>query len=311
MSRLFFSYSHRDEADRDELEIHLKPLQRQGIIESWHDRRICAGEEFDHAISSKLEEAEVILLLVSPYFLASDYCYDNELRWAMERHEAGTAKVIPVILNPCDWHSAPFGKLLAVPTDGRPISKFPNRHDGFLEVAKAIRKCIGVKAKSKVVSPAVHSIVAQSHMQVRSSNLGIKKSFTDHDRDTYLEEAFSYIANFFEESLAELQRRNSEVTTKYRRVDSDRFAAYIYLDGRSVAQCCVRVGGLAGKGICYSSDPNSSNSWNEHLSVGENGTSLFLKSMGMMSLGSSRTSDLTPEGAAEDFWSTLIRPLQR
>ncbi len=234
----------------------------------------------------------------------------------MERHEEGTAKVIPVILNPCDWQSAPFGKLLAVPADGKPISKFPNRHDGFLEVAKAIRKCLGVKAKPLAVShvvqgQAVQGIGPQSRLQVRSSNLGIKKSFTDHERDTYLEQAFTYIANFFEESLAELQRRNSEVTTKYRRVDSDRFAAYIYLGGSSVTQCCIRVGGIAGKGICYSSDPNSTNSWNEHLSVGENGTSLFLKSMGMMSLGGSRTSELTPEGAAEEFWSTLIRPLQR
>ena len=238
------------------------------------------------------------------------------MHWAMERHEEGTAKVIPVILNPCDWQSAPFGKLLAVPADGKPISKFPNRHDGFLEVAKAIRKCLGVKAKPLAVShvvqgQAVQGIGPQSRLQVRSSNLGIKKSFTDHERDTYLEQAFTYIANFFEESLAELQRRNSEVTTKYRRVDSDRFAAYIYLGGSSVTQCCIRVGGIAGKGICYSSDPNSTNSWNEHLSVGENGTSLFLKSMGMMSLGGSRTSELTPEGAAEEFWSTLIRPLQR
>lgn len=309
MPRLFFSYSHRDEADRDELEIHLKPLQREGIIESWHDRRIDAGGECNQEISAHLEDAELILLLVSPYFLASDYCYENEMRWAMERHEAGTAKVIPVILNPCDWHSAPFGKLLAVPTDGRPISKFPNRHDGFLEVAKAIRKCLGVKAPSILALPATHGSTNQTSTRPRSSNLGIKKSFTDHDRDGYLEDAFSYVANFFEESLNELQRRNSEVTTKFRRLDDDRFAAYIYLNGKSVAQCSVRTGEFAGRSICFSTDPNSTNSWNEHVSVGENGTSLFLKSAGIMS--SRRSEELTPEGAAEEFWSSLIRPLQR
>jgi hypothetical protein len=73
MARLFFSYSHRDEAFRDELEIHLSALKRQGVIETWHDRRIGAGKEFDPAISEHLESADIILLLVSPYFIASDY----------------------------------------------------------------------------------------------------------------------------------------------------------------------------------------------------------------------------------------------
>jgi hypothetical protein len=138
MTRVFFSYSHRDESLRDELEIHLAALKRQGVIDTWHDRRIVAGSEVHNQISEHLEHADVILLLVSPYFIASDYCYDLEMSRAMERHEHGEAQVIPVILHPCDWRRLPFGKLLATPTDGKPISKFPNQHDAFLEVTKAI-----------------------------------------------------------------------------------------------------------------------------------------------------------------------------
>ena len=96
MAIVFFSYSHRDEALRDELEIHLALLRREGLIQSWHDRRIDAGDELDGSIDKNLETADIILLLVSPYFIASNYCFDVEMRRAIERHNAGNARVIPV-----------------------------------------------------------------------------------------------------------------------------------------------------------------------------------------------------------------------
>lgn len=137
---LFDSYSHKDEGLRDELATHLSVLRRQGVIEQWHDRRIGAGKEWEQAIDEHLNTADIILLLVSPDFLASDYCYDVELRRAMERHEAGGARVIPIIIRPCDWHGAPFGKLNALPKDGKPIRKWKNRDDAWTEVAGGIRQ---------------------------------------------------------------------------------------------------------------------------------------------------------------------------
>ena len=119
MSILFFSYSHADENLRDQLEKHLVALQRQGVISSWHDRRITAGTELADAIDGHLDAADVILLLISPDFIASDYCYDREMKRAMERHRTGDARVIPVILRPCDWKDLPFGTLLAY-AEGRP-----------------------------------------------------------------------------------------------------------------------------------------------------------------------------------------------
>ena len=107
---VFFSYSHRDEEMRDELEKHLTILKRDGVITTWHDRRIGAGSEWEGQIDEHLNAAEIILLLISVDFLASDYCHDIELRRAMERHEAGEARVIPVILRTVDWKGAPFGK---------------------------------------------------------------------------------------------------------------------------------------------------------------------------------------------------------
>lgn len=138
MLTVFFSYCHADEALRDQLERQLKILQRQGLLETWHDRRIQAGQEFAGEIDAHIEAAQIILLLVSPDFLNSNYCYEIEMARALERHAAGDATVIPVILRDCLWHKAPFGKLLATPTDGRPVTQWPDIDQAFRLVAEAV-----------------------------------------------------------------------------------------------------------------------------------------------------------------------------
>ncbi len=321
MIKLFFSYSHRDEALRDELEIHLAGLKRQGLIETWHDRRIGAGKEFAHEIDRNLEEADVILLLVSPYFVASDYCYDIEMNRAMERHAAGEARVIPVILDPCDWTSLPLGKLLATPTDGKPVTKFPNLHDAFLDVTRAIRRAadeLGRSAQPPAPQPAAASPAPVAGAPTRSSNLRLKKTFTDHDRDQYLTQGFEYMANYFENSLVELQKRNQEISTDFRRIDANRFTATLYRNGKEAARCTVMLGGRRGPvgGIVFSwgdLSPGNGMSWNESMSVEDDGFSLFLKPLAMMTGMIQKTggkAELTHEGAAEYFWSALIERLQ-
>ena len=103
MIRVFLSYSHVDDNYRNELQKHLMSLQHQGIVESWHDRRIVAGEEWANCIDDELRRADIILLLVSSDFIASPYCYALEMKEALARHERGEAVVIPVILRPCHW----------------------------------------------------------------------------------------------------------------------------------------------------------------------------------------------------------------
>ena len=139
---LFYSYSHRDEELRDELEKHLIILRRQGVITTWHDRRIGAGNEWKDAIDQHLESAQVILLLISADFLASDYCYDIEMERALERHDAGEALVIPVILRSVYLRGAPFGKLQAVPTDAKPVTSWADRDEAFTNVASGIKDAL-------------------------------------------------------------------------------------------------------------------------------------------------------------------------
>src|SRR6266567_2975604 len=139
---LFYSYAHEDEPLRQELEKHLSLLKRQGYITGWHDRDISAGQEWKHEIDSHLDSAQIILLLVSPDFMASDYCYDIEVKRAMQRHESGEARVIPVILRPVDWHEAMFGKLKALPRDGKAVRLWPDRDAAFYDIARGIREVI-------------------------------------------------------------------------------------------------------------------------------------------------------------------------
>ena len=139
---VFFSYSHKDESLRDELETHLKLLLRLGVITGWHDRKIMPGSEWEKEIDRHLENASVILLLLSADFIASNYCWDKEVRRALERHESEEAIVIPVFLRECDIDGAPFEKLQGLPDDLIPITAWDDRDAAWTNVAKGIRKSI-------------------------------------------------------------------------------------------------------------------------------------------------------------------------
>jgi hypothetical protein len=145
---VFYSYSHKDETLRDELNKHLTLLKRQGTIRDWHDREITGGQEWSGQIDRHLNSAGIILLLVSSDFIASDYCWDVEVKRALERHDAGDAAVIPVILRAVDWHSAPFGKLQAFPKDGKPVTSWANQDEAFTDIAKGIRRAGKANARS-------------------------------------------------------------------------------------------------------------------------------------------------------------------
>src|SRR5262245_45848223 len=112
---VFVSYAHQDKALLEKLEKHLLLLKRQGFIDYWYDRDISAGTEWAQEIDKHLNTAQIILLLVSPDFLASDYCYGIEMERAVAQHERGKALVIPVIPRPVDWQDSLFGKLQALP----------------------------------------------------------------------------------------------------------------------------------------------------------------------------------------------------
>ncbi|SRR6266566_982270 len=147
--KLFYCYAREDKPLRDELEKYLSWLKRRDQLTNWHDREILPGEEWEQAIDKHLNTAHLILLLISPDFMASDYCYGKEMQRALARHKDGTCHVIPILLRPTFWEEAPFSSLQLLPTDARPITLWPNRDLAFQDVVTEISRTI----KSFLVSP--------------------------------------------------------------------------------------------------------------------------------------------------------------
>jgi hypothetical protein len=140
--RIFCSYAHEDEEHLNDLQDWLRGLQRQGLIEWWHDRGISPGWEWEEAIDKNLRTADIILLLVTPDFMASDYVFEKEIRRAIERHERGEARVIPIIVRPALWKGTVLDRLQALPKDARPVTRWPDRDEAWLDVAQGIRKAV-------------------------------------------------------------------------------------------------------------------------------------------------------------------------
>jgi tetratricopeptide (TPR) repeat protein len=140
--KLFYCYAREDKLLRDELEKHLSWLKRRYQLTNWHDREILPGEEWEQAIDTHLNTAHLIFLLISPDFMASDYCYGKEMRRALARHKAGTCRVVPILLRPTYWEDAPFSTLQLLPTDARPITRWSDRDEAFQDVVIEISRTI-------------------------------------------------------------------------------------------------------------------------------------------------------------------------
>src|SRR6266851_2081600 len=234
---------------------------------------------------------------------------------AMEKHQEGSARVIPVILHPCDWQNAPFGALRATPTDGKPVSMFANQHEAFAIIAKDIREAAAQFSPSSTRStarPPSASERSAAAPGIRSSNLRVKRDFSDHEQDQFLEDSFEYMARYFEGSLVELAQRNPHIQKRFRRIDANSFTAAVYADGRRAAQCTIWMGGrnAFSSGIVYSNQENTpGGSFNETLNLMDDGYILSLKPLGMPLLSQRREESLSQQGAAEYYWSLFIEPL--
>lgn len=139
---VFISYSHEDKLLRNQLAIQLSNLRRQEVIRDWFDGDIIPGMEWREQIQQHLEHAQIILLLISADFMASEFCYSIEMTQAIQKHKDGKARVLPILLRPTDFEGAPFAKLLMLPTDAKPITKWTNKDDAFEDIVKGIRRAI-------------------------------------------------------------------------------------------------------------------------------------------------------------------------
>jgi TIR domain len=140
--RVFYSYSHKDADLRERLATYLAPLKQQRKISEWHDRRVEPGADWDTEINDELDSADLILLLVSADFLASEYCFGVEVEKALVRLKRGEVKVVPVLLKPCLWEESRFSELQIIPRDARAITSWASVDEALRDVANEIRKIV-------------------------------------------------------------------------------------------------------------------------------------------------------------------------
>ena len=139
--KLFYSYSHKDELHRDTLKTHLAVLRDQGKIYEWYDRKITGGADVDEEIESNMQNSHIILLLLSPDFISSESCR-NELYRALQLKEEKGVEVVPIILRACSWKETEIKNLLALPRDGKPITKWENGDEAWEDVCNQLKVVI-------------------------------------------------------------------------------------------------------------------------------------------------------------------------
>lgn len=309
--RLFISYSHKDAALLDELVVHLRPLERSGVVQPWSDRYILAGDDIDRDVREALKSADIIALLVSPSFLASDYCYEREMEEAVARHERGEARVLPIIARACQWEETPFGRLRGTPTDNKPIMSrsWPDKDEAWNIVAKDIALAARQSAKASVAAPAPTPPLPEKAEvpKFRGSGLPIPAvgAATDRDKDMFLRACFQTVSDEFEAAINALE---GALSGHFEKIDARTFTATIYRDGKRVAGCTIWSGSRhMERSIAYhSSDDGQTNSMNDYVSVEVSDGGLMLRS-GM----SGYANKLDAHETAQHFWSRFVEPINR
>lgn len=326
MTSGFISYTHADTALKDQFVRHLAPLRREGLIDVWHDAMLRPGEHLDPAVQAALAASGLVLLLVSADFIHSEYCYEQEMMRAFARQRDGTARVVPIILRPCQWKGVPVGEgqtlaeFLALPKDGLPVTSWPDRDEAFDNAAGAIREMLrstgGPQKRTftgpAAAAPAAPPPAAASGPRPGASILGLRTKPTDLDRDRFLRAGFAATAALFELKLGELKASDARIETDFERIDSRSFAASVYLDGKRVGQVSIWYGSDVWRNsLCLSYDGATSarNSMNDWLPVEDTPQGLEFTAGNPMSRGNGQ-GGMDEEGAASYFWERFLDHVQ-
>ena len=301
-AKVIISYAHEDARVLERLHKHLAVLRREGKISEWFDRQILVGVKLDQEISANLDDADIFLAIVSPDFLASNYCYEREMARAIERHEAGKMRIVPIIAEPCEWLQTPLKQFKAAPRDGKPISDWTNPNTAYLDIAGELRRL--VEAMEEGARPSAQ----KRESAATSRKYRVKKEFDEIDKSEFRDRAFETMSKYFEDAAQEMNSIEG-VKARYRRLSPDAFSATIVNRNQNneTAHVTVRRGGgsrsWTGGAITYSwQEGSDNNSYNGTFSVESDEYQLFLKS------GDFRGENeiLTEKTAAEKLWVEFI-----
>lgn len=305
--KTFISYSHQDERNLARLHKHLAMLRRDGLLTTWYDREILAGAELHKEIAENLADSDVFLALVSPDFLASDYCYDKEVHLALKRHEDGSIRLIPIILEPCDWRNSPLANLKALPKDGQPISLWANENVAFLDIATELRRVMTAPPKGRATSKASLQLVREARRDEGARRYRIKRDFDRIDRDEFRHQAFGTIREYFQRSIAELNGIGDPIRARFESMGETAFTCTVLNKAKQGGEANITVHehGMMG-GLTYSFARRArDNTANGFLTVEANEYDLNLK-MDAFSTRGDHNGLLSPAEAAQRLWAEFL-----
>lgn len=196
----FISYSHVDEVTLNLFHKHLAQLKRENVINDWTDKNIMPGGKLDQTISYALERSKLFIAMLSPDYIASQYCYEKEFAKALEMQAQGLITIVPVILEPCDWLSTPFKDFKALPKDGKAVNTWENKNNAFLDVIQNLRRLIeSSKQTTSTSSSSIH------HQDFPARNYRVQKDFDSIEKIEFaeksLQEVKTYIKRYMEEVI--------------------------------------------------------------------------------------------------------------
>jgi TIR domain len=304
-AKAFISYSHADEHALERLEKHLAVLLREKTLVQWVDQKILAGGEINAEISKNLEACDLFIALVSPDFLASNYCYEREMTRAIERHDAGRLRLVPIIVQPCDWKSSPLQRFKALPKDGKPVSDWTNENNAWLNVVTQLRRLI----EDADAPPADHGSPQPAGRSEKAQKYRVKRDFDEVDKMEYREQAFAATREYFQNATAEVAGIEG-IKSRFVKLGDDGFTCTVVNRARQrggTAHITVYCkSGRHGFGDIYYSfeeraERNSANGW---LTIETDDYDLFLKHGGMIT--ESSDAKLSPRAAAEQLWEEFL-----
>jgi hypothetical protein len=270
-----------------------------------------AGADIDNEITSELKDSDIFLAMVSPDFLNSKYCYEREMTKAIERHEEGSLRVIPLILEPCDWQSSPLAKLKALPKDGKPISIWTNENTAYLDIITELRRILTappkpVDSRAKATAETVGSGERQPNKRYR-----IKRQFDTIDRDDFREKAFGIIRDYFRRSIDELNEIGEPIRARYEPMSDRSFSCTVLNKASRGQEAHITVHGDSsssfGGDISYSfSRRTPNNTANGFIRIAADEYELYLKLDNFSFMRSRNEEPRSPEEAAEALWHEFI-----
>jgi hypothetical protein len=279
-------------------------LKRDGLVSEWFDQKILAGGNIDSEISDNLEDCKLFIPLVSPDFLASNYCYEREMTRALERHDAGTMRVAPVIIQACEWKASPLGRLKALPKDGKPVADWTNENNAWLDVVTQLRALV----EQMSVPLQDRDRDSDSPKAARASKYRVKRDFDEVDKQEFRERAFNIIREYFEHAVAEVGDIEN-IKSRFSLIGDDGFTCTVVNRGRErgIAYISVYASGRRPSfgDISYSfaerAERNSANGWFQ-IETDEYELSLRRGDM----LRTHEDTRLSPEQAASELWDEFL-----